>query len=89
MSPMIGSDYSLTCVVSQVTESLELRTTYQWRKENAIIRRATMMITNFLPLRTSDAGRYTCMVTIDSAYLNGNIISQSQNYDLSLICERR
>lgn len=87
MIPVIGSNYSLSCLVSRVAESLESHKTYQWKKGNTIILTATTMeVFNFLPLTASHAGRYTCMVTVESAYLNGNIIALSPYHDLNLRC---
>lgn len=84
--PVVGSNYYLTCLVSGVAESLESHKTYQWRIGNTILT-ATTEDFNFLPLTTSHAGRYTCMVTVESAYLNGNIIALSPDHDLNLRSE--
>ena len=87
MIPMIGLSYSLTCLVSPVAESLQSYKTYEWKKGNTILTEHTMAILDLLPLRTSDAGSYSCMVTIQSAYLNGNIIALSQSHDVNLMSE--
>ena len=82
--PVTGSNYNLTCHVAQ---SLQSSKTYQLKKGRTILRNNTMAIFNFMSLRLSDAGCYTCMVTIESEYLSGSIIALSRTHNVNLTSE--
>ena len=58
-TPTVGQSYTLTCSVSGASV-----TTYQWRKDGSAIQDTTEML-SFSLLRASDAGQYTCRVTVD------------------------
>ena len=79
---MLGqSGYSLTCDVTG-DENLNPTRTYQWTRDNG--NTLTQIETNsntlsFSPLSLSNAGRYTCSVTVSSPYLNGNVLVSSSN----------
>ena len=62
-----GQGYALICSLSGV-ENLNPIITYQWIKNNGTqIQVGTNSNTiSFSPLRLSDAGQYTCQVTVDS-----------------------
>ena len=75
----MGQNYSLTCSVGGGTVS-----SYQWRKDGAVLPGQTAEVLSFSPLRLSDAGRYSCEIntTVDSetftAIQNLTIIIQSE-----------
>ena len=75
---MLGqTGYTLTCAVTGA-ENLSPTITYQWTKDNGATQ--TQVGTNsntlsFSPLSLSDAGRYTCTVTVSSPYLSGDLVS--------------
>ena len=60
-TPTAGQSYTLTCSVSGASV-----TTYQWRKDGSVIQGETTEMLSFSPLRLSDAGQYTCGVTVNS-----------------------
>ena len=97
---MLGqSGYSLTCGVNGA-ENLNSSITYQWTKNNGTQTQIQVgtdpSFLLFSSLRLSDAGRYTCQVTVSSPYLNNDItmtgsqdiiILQSEfSYNISLLC---
>ena len=85
--PVAGqSGYSLTCSVKGIAEISISCITYQWTKNNGthdqIIpgNRANPEVLSFSPLKTSNAGQYTCQVTISSFFFNNDItIMDSRN----------
>ena len=60
-TPTAGQSYTLTCSVSVASV-----TTYQWRKNVSVIQGETTEMLSFSSLRLSDAGQYTCEVTVNS-----------------------
>ena len=73
--PVLGQNgYSLTCNVSG-TENLNPNITYQWTKNygSRVQVDSATRILSFSPLKLSDAGQYTCQVTISSLYLRNDI----------------
>ena len=60
-TPTAGQSYALTCSVSGASV-----TTYQWKKDGSVIQSETTEMLSFSPLRLSDAGQYTCGVTVNS-----------------------
>ena len=78
---MLGqSGYSLTCDVTG-DENLSSTRTYQWTRDNGTM---TQVGTNsktlsFSSLSLSNAGRYTCNVTVSSLYLNSNVMALSSS----------
>ena len=76
-NPVMGqSGYSLICEVFGA-DSLSPIITYVWTKSNGTdseiqIGDNSTTLTLY-PLRHSDTGLYTCLVDIDSSYLNGAI----------------
>ena len=78
---MVGSVYSLTCTVTgaeRLTDAGAM-VTYQWLKNGAVVSDQTMATLSFSPLTFSDAGRYTCQMTITSSLLRVPDISHSIN----------
>ena len=80
---MLGqSGYSLTCDVTG-DENLNPTRTYQWTRDNGNTQtqvagtNSNSLSFSFLSL--SNAGRYTCSVTVSSPYLNGNVLVSSSN----------
>ena len=68
-TPTVGQSYSLTCSVSGASV-----TTYQWRKDGSVLQGETTEIRlSFSPLRLSDAGQYTCEVTVNSMTLTDDV----------------
>ena len=90
-TPTAGQSYTLTCSVSGASV-----TTYQWRKDGSVIQGETTEMLSFSPLRLSDAGQYTCEVTVNSMTLTDdkNVVIMSKisklvhcvYYSLSLLC---
>ena len=84
---MLGqSGYSLTCNVTG-DENLSSTRTYQWTRDNGTM---TQVGTNsnslsFSSLGLSDAGRYTCSVTVSSPYLNSNVVVSSSNSEVVML----
>ena len=84
---MLGqSGYSLTCDVTG-DENLNPTITYQWTQTNGTM---TQVGTNsnslfFSSLSLSDAGRYTCSVTVSSLYLNSNVMALSSNSEVVML----
>ena len=76
---MLGQNgYSLTCGVNGAG-NLSPTITYQWIKNNGTLTQIELgsdpklLSLDSSPLRLSDAGRYTCQVTVTSPYLIDNI----------------
>ena len=59
-TPTSGENYALTCNVSGVNDV----TMYLWRKNDDILNDQASQILSFSPLRLSDAGMYTCSITV-------------------------
>ena len=83
-TPTAGQSYTLTCSVSGASV-----TTYQWRKNGTMISETGPTL-SFSPLRLSDAGGYTCEVTVDSmtyaASMNITIPSEYKQYISCTVC---
>ena len=81
-SPVLGqTGYTLTCAVIG-DENLSPTITYQWTRDNGATQ--TQVGTNsntlsFSPLSLSDAGRYTCDVTVSSPYITNIIMAASES----------
>ena len=75
--PVAGQQYSLTCDVSGA-ERLHPNITYQWIKNNSD---AQMQVGNdskslfFSSLTLSDAGVYSCQISIQSPYISKEIMA--------------
>ena len=77
-TPTAGQNYTFTCSVSGASV-----TNYQWRK-NGIMVSETGPTLSFSPLRLSDAGQYTCEVTVNSMTLTDDedLVIMSKNSKL-------
>ena len=78
---MLGqSGYSLTCDVTG-DENLSSIRTYHWTRDNGAMSQVgtNSNTLSFSSLSLSDAGRYTCNVTVSSPYLNNNVMALSSN----------
>lgn len=73
----ISQKYTLTCGVTGASV-----TTYQWKKDNAV-QNITEAVFSFRSLRVSDAGQYTCLITVDGVVhtdtMNINITSKTND----------
>ena len=67
-TPTVGKNYSLTCIVSGARV-----TSYQWWKDGTVLS-VTAPILSFSPIILSDAGWYSCNVTVD-----GVVYSDDEN----------
>ena len=78
-TPTVGRSYSLTCSVTGGTVNSR-----QWRKDGAVLSGETMEMLSFSPLRLSDAGRYSCEISVTAssetftAVQNRSVIIQSE-----------
>ena len=85
---MAGSMYSLTCTVTGAERLTDSTTNYQWFKNGEIVSDQTMETLSFTPLSFSDAGGYTCQVTVMSNLLSGPITMSSTNtVEVRLTCK--
>ena len=76
-NPVLGMMYTLTRTVTA-----DDVTTYQWKKNGLILQGKTTKTLSFSPLRLSNAGRYTCGITVmDSPILSSgtDIVLQSKH----------
>ena len=68
-TPTLGQSYVLTCSVFEANV-----TTYQWIKDDIIvILNETRRTLSFQPVELSDAGLYTCVITVNSTPYNSSI----------------
>ena len=75
-TPSLGEDYQLICSVSGA-ENLNSTIAYQWTKNSGSGQTQVGANSNtllFTPLKLSDTASYTCMVTIASIFLTGDIV---------------
>ena len=85
-SPTVGQSYSLTCSVSGGIVS-----SYQWRKDGTVVQGQTTEVLSFSTLRLSDAGRYSCEITVTAAsetftaVQNQSVIIQSELISWSIV----
>ena len=73
-APILEQSYFLNCEVTGTRDSIS---TYQWQKDDTVLSE-TGPILSFSSLRLSDAGQYTCQVTV-----NGTVFNHSQNIRLT------
>ena len=66
-TPTAGQNYTLTCSVSGASV-----TNYQWRKNSTMVSETGPTL-SFYALRLSDAGQYTCEVTVNSMTLTDDV----------------
>ena len=87
---MLGeSGFTLTCCVLGV-EDLNPFITYQWTKDNGtqsqIQDGSNPRTVSFHPLRVSDAGRYICQASINSAHLSNDLV-WSASHNVTVLSE--
>ena len=85
-----GSVYSLTCNVTGAERLTDSTTNYQWFKNGEVLSGQTMETLSFTSLSFSDAGGYTCQVTVMSSLLmiSGPITMNSTNtVEVRLTCK--
>ena len=66
-TPTLGQSYSLPCEVTGASDPI-ISSAYQWRKNGTVINTGPTL--SFSSLRLSDAGQYTCQVTVDRMMLS-------------------
>ena len=73
-SPALGNNFILFCNVSG-SENLNLIIYYQWMKNNTTqLQDGTNSNSlSFSPFRLSDAGQYSCLVTVSSSYFDQDV----------------
>ena len=78
----VGQRYSLNCTIPL----LHKITAYQWRKDGEDIQK-TSPVLSFSPLKLSDSGNYTCIITIDGQMysINKTLVLKSK---LECTCAR-
>lgn len=89
-TPTIGQNYSLTCTVSEAGSS---SLTYQWKKAGIALVNETRQTLLFASLRLSDAGQYTCEVTVNYTSIGNEVVRcnsftlriQSEYYIINII----
>ncbi len=79
----LGKNFSLSCHIfgheNLATPSIH----YQWLKSGSVLHHNSSMILTFPYLTLSEAGLYTCMVTINSSYLLDQLVA-NESYKLAL-----
>ena len=71
--PIIGQNiYMLTCK-ALVADHLCPLISYRWTKRNGTVAQPENRTITFSPLRLSDAGQYTCHVTVYSYRFNNEV----------------
>lgn len=63
-TPTVGQSYTLTCTLSGVENMLQ-DSIYQWKKNGVIIDHIEQIL-SFSSLTLSDAGKYSCTVTVNT-----------------------
>ena len=64
-TPTAGESYSLTCDLSGADLPITV-TAYRWRKDGIVLAGETADVLSFSPFRLSDAGQYTCEITVEN-----------------------
>lgn len=72
--PIAGQGYNLTCSVLGA-DNLDSNMIYEWIKHETFNKSSSTL--SFSPLRLSDAGVYTCRVTVSSDYLHNDLTANS------------
>ena len=80
---MVGSMYSLTCIVTGAERLTDSTIAYQWFKDGETVTEETSETLSFTSLTLSDAGSYTCQATVTSSLLSAPINNASTGF----ICE--
>ena len=81
----IGRQFSLSCLIFGHENLANMSVQYQWLRSGTALDESSNILT-FLSLKLSDAGCYTCRVTINSIYLLDQLVSNG-SYKLALRSE--
>ena len=73
-TPIPGQSYSLSCEVSGASAPVSA---YQWRRDDTVLSETGQTL-SFSSLSLSDAGQYTCQVSVD-----GMILSHTEDIRLT------
>ena len=79
---LLGEDYNLTCTINGA-DKLNPVLNYGWIQNGTILDNKTNIL-SFSSFRLSDAGNYSCTVTICSQYINESIMINSDNESLKV-----
>ena len=72
--------YRLDCMTVGLDDNLDVSVTYQWTKDDGthtVQLQSNSQTLSFGPLRLTDAGNYTCQVTVSSHHLSKDITATS------------
>lgn len=78
----IGRNLNLSCNIFGYENLANLSIHYQWLKSDSVLHHNSNILT-FPTLKLSEAGFYTCVVTINSSYLLGQLVANGM-YKLAL-----
>jgi hypothetical protein len=81
---MVGSMYSLTCIVTGAERLTDSTIDYQWLKDGETVTEETNKTLSFTVLTLSDTGSYTCQATVISSLLSAPINSTSTAFTCEL-----
>ena len=71
-----GKSYSLTCDLSGADLPITV-TAYLWRKDGIVLAGETAAVLSFSSFRLSDAGKYTCEITVENRkFSNTQVVFQ-------------
>ena len=85
--PVVGMMYSLICSVSGAERLTDANITYHWSKDGTLVSYDVTTELPFTPLTYSDAGSYTCEVTVLSDFIKNPItIHNANSLDITFIC---
>ena len=80
ITPSIGHEYSLLCSISGAENLNATLVYYEWRSTDQLLSSNSSTL-RFSSLKLSDAGRYTCQVSVTSNYLH-EAITMIESYNL-------
>ena len=78
----IGRNFNLSCQIFGHENLANTSVQYKWLRSGSALDYNTSILT-FASLKLSEAGFYTCMVTINSSYLLDQLVSNG-SYKLTL-----
>ena len=81
----IGRQFSLSCLIFGHENLANISVQYQWLRSGTALDDNSNILT-LLSLKLSDAGCYTCRVTVNSIYLLDQLVSNG-SYKLALRSE--
>ena len=83
-TPTAGQNYTITC---SIFGAEGFTPTYRWLKNGSSIASETDSTLYFPSLRLSNAGRYSCEVTVMSSLLSEDIVTSSNMFELTFKSE--